>query len=253
MRRIALVAAVMPLVIAAPARAALPPAHPPAKKVAGVRVAWPPLTTVTPGTIVGVKVSSSRRRSQLALLRVDAAGRPMYALVRDTLLSGTFSVTIPPGPAGARYQLRLTVGGKRYWSWLTTPATVAAVPAAPIVIPAPAPEPQNCTEGPAAGQLRLSTTTVAPGGILAYELVNSGDACVWVGPGWRFERQLADGTWEGVPGDRVFPTIVERLRPGAAYAEQAVAPSEPGTYRLLDSMIGEGGALRLAVPFTVTG
>src|SRR3954465_14874504 len=109
MRRIALVAAVMPLVFSAPARASLPPAHPPAKKVAGVRVTWPPLTTVTAGTVVGVKVASAHRRSQISLLRVDAAGRPMNALVRDTLLSGTFSATIPPGPPGARYQLRLQV------------------------------------------------------------------------------------------------------------------------------------------------
>jgi hypothetical protein len=253
MRRIALVAAVMPLVIAAPARAALPPAHPPAKKVAGVRITWPPLTTVKAGTIVGVKVSSSYRRSELSLLRVDAAGHPVRRLVRDTMLSGTFSVTIPPGPPGARYQLRLVVAGKRYWSWLTTPAATAAVPAAPVVIPAPQPE-QECASGPATGELRIANTSVAPGGILPYELVNTGSTCVWVSPGWRLERQQGDGTWASVPAEYFFPSIAERLRPGASYSEQAMIPADavPGAYRVLDTMIGGGGTLSFAVPFTVT-
>jgi hypothetical protein len=252
MRRIALVAALMPLVIAAPARAALPPAHPPAKKVAGVRVSWPPLTTVKAGTIVGVKVSSAHRRSQLSLLRVDAAGRPVRALFRDTLLSGTFSVTIPPAPAGARYELRLEVAGKRYWSWLTTP-TATPVLAAPVMIPAPQPEPQTCTSGPAVGELRIANTSVAPGGLLSYMLVNTGTTCLWAGPSWALERQLGDGSWTAVETDAVFTTEVQQLRPGAAYSKQAMVPADapPGSYRLIDKLLGDG-RLNFAVPFTVT-
>jgi hypothetical protein len=253
MRRIAWVAALMPLVLSAPASASLPPAHPPAKRVAGVRVTWPPLETVTAGTVVGVKVESTRRRSEIAFVRVDGAGHPLKTLVRDTMLSGTFSVTVPQGPAGAHYMLRLVVGGKRYWSWLTTPAAAAA--AAPVVIPAPQPQPQGCSGAAAAGELRLGATSVARGGVLPYQLVNTGCGNAWVSPGWKFERQNADGSWTGVPTGLFFPSVVEQLTPGAAYSEQAQIPADaaPGAYRLLDTLIGGGGPITVSAPFAVTG
>ena len=138
------------------ATAALPPAEPPSRSVAGVHATWPltaPETTLAPGAKLVVRVSSPRRRSQLSLVRVDARGRALRTIARKTLRSGTFTAQIPAAMPGARYALRLNVAGHKRWSWITTP-----VPAAPAPAPTSVPMP-TWPDGPTSGRLRSAART----------------------------------------------------------------------------------------------
>jgi hypothetical protein len=122
--RVAIASVVSLLALPAAAHAALPAAHPPARSVAGVKVTWPlqaAETSLAPGSKLAVKVRSSHRRAVVSLLRADARGIPTRLLARRTLRSGAFRVGLP-ADQGAVYQLRVVVAGKRYWSWITTPA-----------------------------------------------------------------------------------------------------------------------------------
>ena len=103
---------------------ALPPAEPPARVVAGVQVSWPlsqPETSLSPGARLTVKVASKRRRSQVSFVRVNAAGKGLRTVAKRTLRRGSFTVSVPDATPGARYALRLTVAGRKRFSWVTTP------------------------------------------------------------------------------------------------------------------------------------
>jgi hypothetical protein len=129
------------LMIPARAAAALPAAHPPdraALKAAGVRVTWPVAGSTASrgfGAKLSVKVVSKHARSRLALLRVNASGRPLRAVARRTLRSGTFSARVPRYPTGAVYELRLIVAGQTYSSWITTPVRIDDGPAGSVPAP----------------------------------------------------------------------------------------------------------------------
>ena len=85
-----------------------------------MKITWPLTaaeTSLAPGSSLAVKVRSSHRRAQLALLRVDARGRAIRAVARKTLRSGTFSVALPatagravPARARGRRQALLELG-----------------------------------------------------------------------------------------------------------------------------------------------
>src|SRR5689334_12212247 len=76
--------------------AALPPAEPPARVIAGVKVVWPlsePATQLAPGTSLTVRVSSAKRRAAIALVRVNQQGRVLRRVAGKTLRTGSFTVT----------------------------------------------------------------------------------------------------------------------------------------------------------------
>jgi hypothetical protein len=226
------------LLIPSAASAALPPAHPPGKSVAGVKLGWPADVNVLGGSKVSVTVRSSHRRTQLALLRVDERGTPTRALARRTLRSGTFTATVPNDTA--HLMLRATIAGKRYWTWITSIAPVSS-PVNPAPMPAfPCHPPPS--SGPAAVELRLGATTLSPGGSLPYSVVNTGQRCQTAGAPYAWQLQQPDGSWQTIQLPWAFPMFGIMLPPGASYAKTAQVPADaaPGTYRLLDSVTTDG-------------
>jgi hypothetical protein len=222
--------------------AALPPAEPPSRSVAGVYVTWPltaPETTLAPGAKLVVRVSSPRRRAQVSLVRVDARGRALRAIARRTLRKGTFTAQVPAAAPGARYALRLNVAGHKRWSWITTPVQMAPSPVpAPVATAAPTVEPKAlsyCGDvwwpwTAFAASVSTSATTVTAGEPLTYTVTNTGQ-----GPmddTGRYELQpegQLSQSW-GQPGDHAGSL------PAGASAEHEItipADTEPGRYRVL--------------------
>jgi hypothetical protein len=245
MIRVAVASVVSLLALPAAANAALPAAHPPANTVAGARLAWPLKTAETslaPGSKLTVTVRSTRRRAIVSLVRADARGIPTRLLARRTLRSGAFTVSLPVDQ-GAAYQLRVVVAGKRYWSWITTPAAASADPCIPQTAPASA-------------ELQLQTTSLARGGSLAYAVHNTGSTCLTAGEGYSWERKAGDGSWQAVPLPWPFSAVGVLVRAGASYAKTARLPedAQPGTYRLHDSVSTQAGTVDLYSPnVEVTG
>ncbi len=201
------------LALPASVQAALPAAHPPPRSVAGVKIAWPLTaaeTSAAPRSSLAVKVRSSHRRAQVALIRVDARGRAIRAVARKTLRSGTFTVALP-GAAGARYRLALEVAGRRYWSWVTTPAPLHAAAPVPVPVPAPAPDCAGygacdpyCSRltGPAQAVVTATPAQVPAGGTVTIRIQNIGTTCLIslnTGVGLCVERKLPEGTFEALP------------------------------------------------------
>jgi hypothetical protein len=212
-----------------------PPAHVPPPVVSGVHISWPAQTSLPAGSALTVKVTSARHRAQLSLVSVDRNGRAVHALARRTLRTGTFTARIG-GPA--TYELRATVAGRKYWSWISVPAPAPAVPAP---TPAPTPGPASlandvltCATGDAdLWQLALGSSTVHPGDTLAVQLVNTGSSCRWTGVCPSLERQADDGTWS--PTDtRPCIAVVVAVPPGGAFDEtRPIAPDAvPGHFRV---------------------
>lgn len=232
--------------LAVAASAALPPAHPPATTMSGVRISWPVKaaeTSVEPGTTLAVRLRSSNRRSRVSFVRADASGRSMKVIARRTLRTGTFSVKVPSTTTRARYALRIEIAGRKRFSWVTTAAPVAApvpapVPAAATPVPEPTPPLDMCGGLPARpwsgfkGVLELAATQIQAGQSLPYTLRNVG----------QYEL-LDDETYVLVAVPPTGPTsygggsAYTRIQPGATAAHTATVPPEttPGRYRIVHS------------------
>lgn len=229
--RTALVAALAGAIIAPSAAIAATPAKAPPRTVSGVKISWPQVTEVAPGTKLSVKVRSAKRRSQLAFLSVTP-GAKRAVLAKKTLRSGTFSVTVPSA-AGASYELRITVAGKRYASTITTRAPAPTPP--PVSSPAPPPPLPFCTGPrlPFAAEVRADTTTVRAGESVAYTLVNTGQRPF-------ANMQVGHLYADGVPGDyRVqYPEAPFVLHAGEQQTHQLTVPANtvPGRYRIAHSV-----------------
>jgi hypothetical protein len=196
------------LVVATTAALALP-----AAAQASVKITWPRPATVEAGTKVKVKIRSDRP-VRVALVRESASGRIMRTLARRTLRTGTFTVAVPVGG----HALRVT-SGKRH-----SQHAIRGVYS-------------HCVAATAqTTKLRLSATSVQRGGTLAYDLVNTGDRCVYTGFAYTFQRQAADGAWAPGPLPPPVPLIQVIVGPNEALAKSATVPAdaEPGHYRLVD-------------------
>jgi hypothetical protein len=220
---------------------ALPPAEPPARVVAGVQVTWPLTkseTELAPGAKLTIRVASKRRSAKLSFVRVNASGKALSTVARRTLRRGSFTVTVP-NAAGARYALRVTVAGRKRFSWVTTPAAVAPAPPAPT--PAPTPVPLSfCPDTPPQtsadinARITPASPTVKAGETLAFEITNAGPGgftalgAAKVVP----DGQAATAYW-------VSEAPMTGLRPGESAQRSVLVPAgtTPGMYRIQTEVI----------------
>ena len=207
--------------------AALPPAEPPARVVAGVQVTWPlskPETSLAPGSKLTVRIASKRRRAQVSFIRVNAQGDGLATVAKRTLRRGSFTVTVPAA-TGARYALRLTVAGRKRFSWVTTP-----VPAPPAPAPHSFCGPNNPPQARADinGTVTPASATIQAGQTLAYTVGNTGPGIFTAAGAAVLVRE-----GESPPNRPDFgPTTL--LRAGEVSAQSTVIPADtaPGVYRL---------------------
>ena len=180
------------------------------------------------------RAKARRRVPLISLLRVDERGRKIRAISRRRIpADGTFRTPMPGGDPNARYQLRLDIGNRHYWSWLA-PGT----PGAPAVADCEASNDRR------AATLSVSPTSARTAAVLTFTLRNTGTACLSRSFGVVWQRRLADGTFQTVPsrppprrGDPpiVIPAIgVARLPPGETqlFTETIWTGLAPGAYRL---------------------
>jgi hypothetical protein len=227
--------------------AALPPAAPPARVVAGVTVTWPlskPVTSVTPGASLTVRIASKRRSAKVSLVRVNADGRILGLIAAKTLRTGAFTVTVPR-VYGAHFSLRLTVAGHKRWSWIRTrplgvPIDRVSEPvpsATPTPTPTPTPAP-SCgpeSEPPASafrGQVQTGASTVAAGSALSYTLENVGEGDLY--PTDRVVLLPAGDSSDTLPAD-----AGALLAPGASLTRSLTisADTPPGLYFLRQTVV----------------
>jgi hypothetical protein len=231
MSRIVLLGALMALAAPAVARAAPPPARP----VTGVKLSWPlkaPETTLAPGTRLTVKVVSAKRRSEVSLVRVNAARRAVATIARLRLRSGTFRATVPSGD-GLRYALRLKVAGRTYSSTILTPAAVPP----PTVPPPPPSDPPPCVSPSMSLGLAPVSVTATRDTAFAVELQNLGAATLHIQGPWEWtqpERPTTTLAWSEPPDVVVAPG--QRLLATAAVPPQLI----PGVYSLERTARGLG-------------
>jgi hypothetical protein len=217
----------------------------PAAAEASLKVTWPEQRTYATGEILKVKVVSSER-VRVAFVRVTASRTVMHTVWKRTLRTGTrTAIAWKPG----HYELQ--VAGR------TRSVTVAAAPvqSPPAPLPsAPATLPQCGAQLGDSAELRLGATTVRAGDTLPFELVNTSTGCETAGVGYSFEHRLADGTFEPVRLNLLFPALAVFLPRGTSYAKSAPIPADfaPGGYRLVDSVSGASGFIRVAAEFEVT-
>ncbi len=208
---------------------------PAAAQASKLEITWPERRAYEPGERLTVRIASDRR-VRAVLVRESSKGRVLRTIRRRTLRSGRFSAVVPsPG----RYSLRLkVVGGHSYKRRVTVTQLT------------------HCTtrRGDRA-KLRLGATTATAGGVLPYTLVNTSRGCLSGGPSYSFDHLLPDGSWEGIPTGLVFPAVLIFIPAGESFAKQAKVPAGavPGTYRVLDSLIGNAGAIPVAAQFQVVG
>lgn len=197
-----------------------------------MKITWIKQTHVAPGTKLSVEVRSSKRRAQLAFT-TWSPGSKRTVLARKTLRNGTFSVVVPSA-AGAIYELRITVAGRRYGSRITTP-TVAQPPAMPTVpapVATPTPTPLALCDGPAlpfAAELQLGSDTVRAGEPLSYALVNTGQRTFSDTLEAFVAREDRRGSVQLAPRG-----LGGEVKAGERHAHQVVIPADtvPGRYRL---------------------
>ncbi|MBE2317142.1 hypothetical protein DVA67_014265 [Solirubrobacter sp. CPCC 204708] len=228
MRTVFAAAAALLIAVPAVAEAKAPP-----KSVAGVKISWPKQSEVSPGGELSVKVRSDKRRAQLAFLSATP-GAKRVLLARKTLRNGTFTVTVPTA-ADARYELRITVAGRRYSSTISTPS--APAPATPPAPAAATPQAPDCAEPSTSVELRLQATTVAPGGRLPYQLVNLSSTChMHTGSAFTLERRQPDGTWASAELPYAFTMVGFIVPPLGTFDKGVQVPADfaPGTYRVVD-------------------
>jgi hypothetical protein len=223
MLRVAAVATAGMLALPAAAHADAPPA----KTVAGVKITWPATNFgYMPGMSVQVKVKSSHRRTQLSLVRVNAAGRALAAVARKTLRSGTFTVQLPM-VNDRTYRLRATIAGRTYWSTVKV--------GAPLASPA-VPAPSACAGFSwAPPEFTVAVTSVTAGDEFSYDVRNPDPRnCITIGEGTGFQHLLGDGTWETVHVPWAASAVGVIVHVGQTLHVQARVPaiSPAGTYRL---------------------
>ena len=213
----------------------------PAAAQASLKVTWPEQRTYAPGEIMKLRVVSSER-VRVAFVRVTANGKVMRTLWRRTLSAGTrTAIAWKPG----HYELRVAARTRS----VTVAAAPVQSPSAPLPIdPGTFP---TCTGQGDSAELRLSATTIRAGETLPFDLVNTSTGCETAGVGYSFERRLADGSFETIPLNLLFPALAVFLPAGTTYAKSAPIPADfaPGGYRLLDSVSGASGQIRVAVEF----
>jgi hypothetical protein len=236
MFKVAVGSVVSLVAVPAAAQAAMPPAHAPAKTLAGARIGWPltrPATSLGPGSKLTVTVRSTQRRALLSLLRVDSRGIPTRSVARRTLRSGRFTVTLP-AEAGASYQLRVVVAGKRRWSWITTPLPAGVtLPPAPAAPTPPAGNLACDIAWPAGQALVLDPATVTPGQSFAY-VVRNGIPAIDVGARW--ERKDGD-VWVPFPAGQVeSPSTRPVTFAGLERHATLPAGAAAGRYRLVETL-----------------
>ena len=219
---------------------ALPPAEPPARVVSGVRITWPlakPETVLEPGSKLTVRIASKRRRAKVSFVRVNTAGKGLATVARRTLRRGSFTVTVPSATPGARYALRLSVAGRKRFSWVTTPVPPILAPATPVPVPVPAPTsisfcgplspPQDI--GDINPTLTLTSATVAAGETLALTVGNAGPGIFSVGgSAWLVPEGQDPWPFGNVSGTSTT------LRPAEATQRSLLVPvgTAPGRYRV---------------------
>jgi len=215
----------------------------PAAAQASLKVTWPEQRSYAPGEILKVKVVSSTR-VRVAFVRVTADGKVMRTVWRTTLSKGArTAIAWRPG----HYELRVA-GRTRSVTILAAPVQSPPAPIDPATFPSCGVQPGDSAE------LRLGATTVRAGETLPFELVNTSAGCETAGVGYSFERRLTDGSFEAVDLHLLFPALAVILPAGTSYAKSAPIPADlaPGTYRLLDSVSGASGQIRVAAEFAVT-
>jgi hypothetical protein len=236
MRRTAFLTAVLLAALCSSAEAKLPAPRPPdpqALRAFGLAVEWPAagMTRVAPGAIIALRVSAAgraqtrRRVPLISLLRVDERGRKVRAISRRRIpADGTFRTPMPGGDPNARYQLRLDIGTRHYWSWLA-PGAPDAPPTADC----------NLSNDRQAATLSVSPSAARTAATIHLEFRNTGTACLNRGffPDW--EQRLPDGTFRLVRVPRpAFPAIGLTLFPGLTERldETIWTGLAPGAYRL---------------------
>ena len=224
---------------------ALPPAAPPAPVVAGVQVSWPLSkheTVLSPGAKLTVRIVSKRRHAQVSFVRVNAAGKGLATVAKRTLRRGSFTATVPVATPGARYALRLTVAGRKRFSWVIDRRRGAP----PLRRRRRPPRrlrrrPLRCSRS--AGRrtrvrriatstptVRLASATVEVGGhAVAFSVVNAGPGTFSVAGS---ASLVPDGQTSHYFGD--FGEPWTHLRPGEEAQRSLIvhADTAPGSYRL---------------------
>jgi hypothetical protein len=240
-RTCALLTAVLFAAFCSSAEAKLPAPKPPtpdALRAFGLAVEWPAAgtTRVAPGAIIALRVSAvgrakARRRVPLiSLLRVDAAGHKIRVIGRRRIpAGGTFRMPMPGGDSDARYQLRLDVGNRHYWSWLA-PGAPGAPPTAAC----------NLSNDRQAATLTVSPAAARTATTIHLALHNTGTACLArpVFPKW--EQRLPDGTFRTIPvPSPTLSAIGGFVFPGLTYQrdETIWTGLAPGAYRLTWSIV----------------
>jgi hypothetical protein len=221
-------AALSPL--GATATAALPPANPPAKRQAGVKVQWPLRDSeswLAVGSRLTVRVESAARRSEISLVRVSGNGRPMHVVARATRRSGSFSAVVP-ARIGATYALEIRIANRRFRSWVKSRVAWQA-PAAQQRDPCPK------AWGPMT--LVLGSPTTVPSGSLAYTVSSPEGSCVNGVPVPQLSVLDADGRWRQYPPSgpsSLGPLIQGQLQKGWTRSASVLIPADAptGHYRL---------------------
>jgi hypothetical protein len=215
----------------------LPDARPPgasALRGLGVQLTWPlhrDLTTVRPGQRISVTVRRAGTATpRLVLMRIDAAGTPVRAVMGDQGRHGRLTVTVPQR-SDLRYQLRLQIGRQTFWGWVQTPPAPPEAPVAPPPAPpapttpppssdpappvAPEPVPPPGVPGgppvynhpglpcPASGGTPSATSTVSAtsghvGDTVRLTMTNTGNVCLYDDLDTHFERQQTGGSWQSI-------------------------------------------------------
>lgn len=217
------------------------PASADAARVGGYEVTWPAATTVAPGSTiaVGVKPASARavprRAAVVSLVRLTAAGRPFRRVAERRVRRAT--IELPLTSAGT-YRVRVAVGGQQRSRTVQAP-----VPPAPL--PPPFTPIWPCgTQPPTtfSATFAADKPSFALGDPYALTLTNTGEGCLLMGYGVRYEL-LKDGAWVPLDRNDAEFAILTIIGPGQSWAQPRRFPSdlEPGHYRLSSTYaIGQG-------------
>jgi hypothetical protein len=196
----------------------------------GLAVRWPVAThaQVAPGRWLVIRVrqqSAAPDPAHVAFVRLGPRGaRRTVAAAR--LREGRFTVRIP-NAVGARYRLRVAIGG---WTHATLVRVVA-----------------DCTQlsppGRSAATLTLDRVAAATGETVTATLANTGEVCLSTGLGFEWQQRTAEGAWEPVTTvpSLPVPEIAVLVAPGETHAEEWPVQQEltPGTYRLVKQVTAQ--------------
>ena len=220
---------------------ALPPAHPPAKTVAGVHISWPagPAGRFR-GRRAAVKVYSSHRQTQLALVRVTSTGKAIGASCARRCAPASSRSSPPDGSAGL--PAARDDRGKRYWSWVTVTPAVSD-PRCPSLWPAR-------TSRPAPTAATITSTPPRRGGSQLRARVqrdqHEPDGVREAGARVRPPAPARRRHWDNVPVDLRFAVGDSGfIRPGVTTPQKAArvpGNATPGTYRLVVGVTPRGGS-----------